>query len=58
MLPRSLDAALAALEADSVIREALGEPLYQRFVAARRLDLEQYAQTVSTAELRRHAASH
>jgi glutamine synthetase len=51
-LPGSLEAALAALEADPVIREALGEPLYQRFVAARRLDVAQYRQAVSSGEVR------
>jgi glutamine synthetase len=38
-LPASLDEALAALAEDSVLRAALGEPLYEAFVALKRAEL-------------------
>ncbi|MEV7773166.1 glutamine synthetase family protein [Kitasatospora sp. NPDC086791] len=42
-LPEGPAAALAAYEGSAVLREALGEPLYQAVLAVRRAEAEQYA---------------
>jgi glutamine synthetase len=42
-LPLSLDAAVAAFEADPVLPAALGEPLTQAIIAVRRAELEAFA---------------
>ena len=57
-LPRSLEAALAALEKDTVIQEALGAHICERFVAARRIDIKNYGQAVSPWELQRDLSRH
>ncbi|MBV6699617.1 glutamine synthetase family protein [Kitasatospora aureofaciens] len=43
-LPASPAEALAAYERSAVLREALGEPLYQAVLAVRRAEAEQYAE--------------
>ena len=57
-LPRSLEAALNALEKDVVIQEALGAHIYERFVTAKRIDISNYTQTVSPWELEQHSLKH
>lgn len=42
-LPRSLAEAVAALEADSVLRKGLGEPLVKAVLAVRKAEVEYYA---------------
>ncbi|MBP2016810.1 glutamine synthetase [Symbiobacterium terraclitae] len=51
MLPQSLRDALVALEADPVIREALGEQVYRRFVEAKSIEWEIYRSQVHQWEL-------
>ncbi len=53
-LPGSLDAALHELENDSVIREALGNHVYERFVNAKRLEWEDYQLEVTAWELNKY----
>jgi glutamine synthetase len=53
-LPSSLDDALDALEADSVVQEALGDPLYDRFLEAKRAESSEYAMQVTPWELDRY----
>jgi glutamine synthetase len=57
-LPRSLEAALNALEKDVAIQEALGAHIYERFVTAKRIDISNYSQTVSPWELEQHSLKH
>jgi glutamine synthetase len=42
-LPRSLSEAIAALEADQVLREAMGDPLLEAFLAVRRAEIALFA---------------
>ena len=51
VLPGSLNQALDALEADEVMRQALGFHIFDRFVNAKRLEWEDYRQEVSPWEL-------
>jgi glutamine synthetase len=53
-LPRDLHEALECLEKDPVIRDALGEHIYERFVEAKREEWQDYIGTVSEWELRRY----
>lgn len=53
-LQQSLGEAVAALEADAVLCEALGPALVQQFVAAKRAEWTEYARHVSDWELRRY----
>ncbi len=53
-LPDSLDAAVTCLENDEVMHEALGDPLYDRFVEAKREEWKEYAMQVSQWELDRY----
>lgn len=53
-LPGSLDSALNCLEADSVMQEALGDPLYDRFLEAKRDEWNEYAMQVTQWELDRY----
>ncbi|HZT97081.1 MAG TPA: glutamine synthetase family protein [Chloroflexota bacterium] len=53
-LPTSLDAALASLESDPVMQEALGDPLYDRFVEAKRAEWQEYSMQVTPWELERY----
>lgn len=54
ILPGSLNQALEALEADEVVREALGSHLCDRFVSAKRLEWEDYRLEVSPWELEKY----
>lgn len=56
VLPSSLDEALAALEQDDVILEALGPYISDRYLAAKRQELESYNSQVTTWELDRYLA--
>ena len=42
-LPQSLTEATAALEADALLRDAMGEPLFHAFLAVRRAEVELFA---------------
>jgi len=53
-LPRDLHEALECLEKDAVIRAALGEHIYERFLEAKREEWEGYIGTVSDWELQRY----
>ncbi len=54
VLPQSLGEAVDALEADTVLCEALGTTLTQEFVAAKRAEWIAYARHVSEWEMRRY----
>ncbi len=54
-LPRSLDAALDALVADSVLAEMLGGQLLEAIVAVKRRELERFSLTVTDWEWREYA---
>jgi glutamine synthetase len=51
ILPASLDEALECLEADPLVRDALGALIYDRFLHAKRSEWEQYHLEVSPWEL-------
>lgn len=51
LLPRTLDEALEALDWDPVVRSALGEPIYERFVAAKEAEWTAHSEYVSEWEL-------
>ena len=53
-LPGTLNQALDALEADEVIRNALGVPIFTRFLDAKRLEWEDYRVEVSPWELAKY----
>lgn len=53
-LPRDLHEALECLEKDDLIRSALGEHIYERFVEAKHEEWEDYIGTVSDWELQRY----
>lgn len=57
LLPRSLDEALDALEADAVIADALGPTLTREFCALKRVEALAYSRHVSDWELERYAAA-
>ncbi|MCZ6917060.1 MAG: type I glutamate--ammonia ligase [Gemmatimonadetes bacterium] len=52
-LPRDLHEALDCLEKDQVIRDALGEHIYERFMEAKRQEWLEYSATVGTWEIDR-----
>lgn len=56
-LPQSLEQALEALQADPVIRAALGETLVGEFLRLKRAEWTAYARHVSPWELERYAAA-
>jgi len=56
LLPQSLAEAVAALEADDVVRGALGSTLAAEFIRLKRLEWTEYARHVSAWELDRYAA--
>jgi glutamine synthetase len=58
VLPGSLAEAIAELEADPVIKEALGTHVYDRFVAAKRLEWEDYRLEVTPWELEKYLATY
>lgn len=53
-LPRDLHEALDHLEKDKVVREALGEHIYNMFLEAKRAEWKQYTQQVSRWEVERY----
>jgi glutamine synthetase len=53
-LPRDLHEALDSLERDTVVRAALGEHIYERFVEAKREEWQEYIGRVSEWELERY----
>jgi glutamine synthetase len=57
LLPQSLGDALDALEADAVVRGALGETLAGEFLRLKRAEWTEYARHVSAWELDRYAAA-
>lgn len=57
ILPQSLAEALDALEADAVVRNALGPTLATTFVELKRLEWTEYARHVSAWERARYAAA-
>ena len=54
MLPGSLGEALEALKGDSLIRETLGEHIFDRFIEAKTTEWEEYALYVSDWEVERY----
>lgn len=54
LLPGSLDEALEALEEDTVIREALGAHICERFISSKRLEWEDYSFEVTPWELNKY----
>jgi glutamine synthetase len=50
-LPDSLDASLAALESDPVLRDALGPKIVDTFLAIKRFELDRHRQWVSDWEI-------
>lgn len=54
-LPRSLEASLAALRADTVLSAALGEPLINAFCAMKEVEIERFRTYVTEWELREYA---
>ena len=53
-LPGSLGEALEELERDPVVRETLGDHIFERFTEAKRMEWQQYCQQVSQWELERY----
>jgi glutamine synthetase len=53
-LPRDLHEALDCLEKDAVIRGALGDHIYERFVEAKREEWQEYTGLVSEWEVKRY----
>lgn len=54
-LPRDLSSACAALRADTLLRDDLGEAVCEQFLALKRAEWDAYAQQVSDWELQRYA---
>jgi len=52
LLPRTLDEALEGLEWDPVVRGALGQEIYERFLVAKEREWAEHSAHVSTWELR------
>ena len=57
-LPRDLHEALECLEKDDVIRAALGDHIYERFVEAKREEWEEYIGRVSPWEIQRYLGNY
>jgi glutamine synthetase len=57
LLPQSLEQAVQALEADEVIRAALGDTLAGEFIRLKRVEWIEYARHVSGWELQRYVAA-
>lgn len=51
LLPRSLNEALEAIDWDPLVRNALGQPIYERFVAAKEREWRAYQQHVTVWEV-------
>ncbi len=54
-IPLSLEAALAALEADELLRDAMGAQLVETFLTIKRFELERYHRHVSDWDLEEYA---
>jgi glutamine synthetase len=54
MLPGALDEAIAAMEEDDVVRDALGPHIFERFVTAKRLEWNDYRMEVTAWELNKY----
>jgi glutamine synthetase len=57
-LPRDLHEALEQLEKDDVVKEALGAHLTERFLDAKRKEVEEYNRHVSSWEIERYLGSY
>jgi len=57
-LPRDLHEALECLEKDGVIKAALGDHIFERFVEAKREEWEDYIGTVSEWEIERYLGAY
>jgi glutamine synthetase len=57
-LPRDLHEALEQLEKDDVVKEALGPHLTERFLDAKRREVEEYNRHVSSWEIERYLGSY
>jgi glutamine synthetase len=57
LLPQSLEQAVDALEADDVVRSALGDTLAGEFIRLKRVEWVEFARHVSAWELQRYAAA-
>ena len=53
-LPRSLDEALEEMEGSELVREALGEHIFEWFLRNRRAEWAEYSRSVSAFELNRY----
>ena len=53
-LPNSLEESLEALAADDVVMAALGPYISDRYIAAKRQEVEAYNQQITTWELERY----
>jgi glutamine synthetase len=58
ILPESLNRALDALEQDSVVRDALGAHIYDRFLSAKRQEWQDYRVEVTPWELQTYLAKY
>ncbi len=54
MLPRSLDEALAEMERSELVREALGEHIFEWFLRNRRAEWDEYSRHVTQFEIDRY----
>jgi glutamine synthetase len=58
VLPGSLAEALIEMEKDSVVREALGSHIFERFVSAKRIEWDDYRLEVTPWELEKYLPSY
>ena len=54
-LPKDLDGAIDALQADSALRDAVGEAFCAQWIGLKRAEWDNYSQHVSTWEMQRYA---
>jgi len=57
-LPGALDEAIEAMEEDQVVRDALGPHIFERFIAAKRLEWSDYRMEVTPWELNKYLPSY
>ena len=55
LLPQNLLEAITALEADAVVKDALGPELAAEFIALKKMEWTEYARHVSDWETKRYA---
>lgn len=53
-LPQSLEEALAKLSEDDIIKEALGDHVYNRFLEAKRIEWEEYRNMITPWEIEKY----